>query len=108
MSTPGLAQPLSYSLLYIDHDTRLALREDFKELLKPAHFDGLEQLYAEAHAREVSMAGLAMAWLINRPDVAMVNIGTSRRPPYLGHIEEASTIEVDDELAQRLTSFFSD
>jgi aryl-alcohol dehydrogenase-like predicted oxidoreductase len=78
----------------IPSDSRLALRDDARQLLKRGHFDGLEALEEEAVARLVSMSALALAWVRSHPDVAAPVVGPSRRPPHLAHVVESLSVTV--------------
>ena len=51
-------------------------------------FDGLERLGAAAAARGISMAGLALAWLLADPRVTQIVIGPGR-PAHLAPVAEA-------------------
>ena len=51
-------------------------------------FDGLERLGAAAAARGISMAGLALAWLLADPRVTQIVIGPGR-PGHLAPVAEA-------------------
>jgi aryl-alcohol dehydrogenase-like predicted oxidoreductase len=69
--------------------SRMTLRpEPYLKLLKPETFDGLACLQAEADRRGVSMAGLALAWVMSHPLVTAPIIGP-RRPEHFAPVQEA-------------------
>ena len=62
-------------------------------------FDGLEAFEREALARGVSMAGLAIAWLLSVPEITAVIVGPTR-VEQLQPVREALALELSaDELA---------
>jgi len=56
-------------------------------------FDALEAFEREAQERGVSMAGLALAWLLQHPRVTSVIVGP-RRPEQLEPAREALELEL--------------
>jgi 1-deoxyxylulose-5-phosphate synthase len=56
-------------------------------------FDALEAFEAEAHARGVSMAGLAIAWLLGVPEMTAVVVGPTRAE-HLEPVVEALSLEL--------------
>jgi aryl-alcohol dehydrogenase-like predicted oxidoreductase len=56
-------------------------------------FDALEGFEAEAHPRDVSMAGLAIAWLLGVPEVTAVVVGPTRAE-HLEPVVEALSLEL--------------
>jgi 1-deoxyxylulose-5-phosphate synthase len=56
-------------------------------------FDALEALEREAFGRGVSMAGLAIAWLLGVPEVTAVVVGPGR-PEHLQPVREALELEL--------------
>ncbi|MEO9176226.1 MAG: aldo/keto reductase [Gaiellales bacterium] len=69
--------------------SRMTLRpEPYAHLLTDDTFDALEAFEAEALERGVSMAGLALAWLLQHPRVTAVIVGP-RRPEQLEPAREA-------------------
>ena len=56
-------------------------------------FDALEAFEAEAHARGVSMAGLAIAWLLGVPEMTAVVVGPTRAE-HLQPVVEALSLEL--------------
>jgi aryl-alcohol dehydrogenase-like predicted oxidoreductase len=56
-------------------------------------FDALEALEREAFGRGVSMAGLALAWLLGVPEVTAVVVGPAR-PEHLQPVREALELEL--------------
>jgi aryl-alcohol dehydrogenase-like predicted oxidoreductase len=74
--------------------SRMATRpEGYRRYESDATFDALEAFEREAEARGVSMAGLALAWLLGVPEVTAVVVGPTRA----GHLEpvrEALSLEL--------------
>jgi len=74
--------------------SRMATRpEPYVQLVSERVFDGLERLADEARARAVSMAGLALAWVLSNPDVTAAIVGP-RSPEHLEPVREALTLEL--------------
>ncbi len=86
--------------------SRMTLRPEGSEhYWSDATFDALEAFEAEAEARGVSMAGLAIAWLLHVPEVTAVVVGPSR----LGHlapVREALDITLTDDQRDALERIF--
>jgi aryl-alcohol dehydrogenase-like predicted oxidoreductase len=76
--------------------SRMTLRpEPYLKFLKPETFDGLARLQAEADKRGVSMAGLALAWVMAHPLVTAPIIGP-RKPEHFKPVEEAMGIRLSE------------
>jgi aryl-alcohol dehydrogenase-like predicted oxidoreductase len=81
--------------------SRMTLRpEPYVGYGSPTMFDALEELERRAAARDVSPAGLALAWLLHVPEVTAVVVGPSRAG-HLDPVREAvdlrlTTAERDD------------
>ena len=77
--------------------------EPYVHLVNGAVFDGLDAFAGEARERDVSMAALALAWVLAHPDVTATVVGP-RKPEHLGPVPEALSIELSqaerDSLAQ--------
>ena len=63
-------------------------------------FDALERLEALAAERGISMAGLALAWLLAQPGLAALVVGPMR-PEHLEPVREALANPLDDADARR-------
>ena len=69
-------------------------------------FDGLEAFEREASGRGVSMAGLALAWLLATPDVTAVVVGPTRAE-HLEPVKEALALELAPLERDHLRGLFS-
>jgi aryl-alcohol dehydrogenase-like predicted oxidoreductase len=69
-------------------------------------FTALEELEQEAEARGVSMAGLALAWLLAQDEITAVVVGPGR-PEHLDPVREALDLQLDQAQAARLTEVFA-
>ena len=69
-------------------------------------FDALEAFEQEALARSVSMAGLALGWLLGVPEVTAVVVGPTRAE-HLVPVEEALALELTPEEHAHLRGLFS-
>jgi aryl-alcohol dehydrogenase-like predicted oxidoreductase len=72
----------------------------------PRVFDALEALEREAGERGVSMAGLALAWLLALPAITAVVVGPGREA-HLHPALEALSIDLDPSDRDRLTALFA-
>jgi 1-deoxyxylulose-5-phosphate synthase len=68
-------------------------------------FDGLEALEAQALARGVSMAGLAIAWVLGVPEVTAVVVGPTRAE-HLAPVREALELDLTQADHDHLRGFF--
>jgi aryl-alcohol dehydrogenase-like predicted oxidoreductase len=74
--------------------SRMTLRpEPYAHLMADATFDALEAFEREATKRGISMAGLALGWLLHHPRVTSVIVGP-RRPEQLEPAREALELEL--------------
>jgi aryl-alcohol dehydrogenase-like predicted oxidoreductase len=81
--------------------SRMTLRPDpYRELEQPAAFAAVAELEAAAAERGVSLAALALAWVLSDPGVTAAIVGP-RRPEQLAPAIEALEIELDE--AERAT-----
>jgi len=71
-----------------------------------AVFDALERFEEEASERNVSMAGLALAWLLAQDEITAVVVGPGR-PEHLDPVREALELRLDRVEAARLTEVFA-
>jgi aryl-alcohol dehydrogenase-like predicted oxidoreductase len=86
--------------------SRMATRpEPYLHLRTDAVFAGLEAFASEAQDRGVSMAALALAWVLSHPDVTAAVVGP-RRPEHLLPVEEALSIELDQAARDSLAALF--
>jgi len=69
-------------------------------------FDALERLEQEAAGRGVSMAGLALAWLLAQDEITAVVVGPGR-PEHLGPVREALELQLDRAEVATLTEVFA-
>ncbi len=69
-------------------------------------FDALDALAAEAADRGVSMAGLALAWLLGQPEVTGIVVGPGRAE-HLVPASEAIGLQLHTADVSRLTEVFS-
>ena len=87
--------------------SRMTLRpEAYTDYEKPETFAGLERLGTEATRLGVSMASLALAWVMSHPAVTAPIIGP-RRPEHLQPAREALEMPLTDEERQTVAGFFS-
>jgi aryl-alcohol dehydrogenase-like predicted oxidoreductase len=70
-----------------------------------ATFDALEAFEAAASERGVSMAALALAWLLHLPEITAVVVGPSRLE-HLAPVSEALGISLDDDERDALERIF--
>ncbi len=86
--------------------SRMTLRpEPYERFLNDATFEGLKQFKAEADKRNVSMSGLALAWVMSHPLMTAPIIGP-RKPEHLQPITEALSVHLTPEERDGLTRFF--
>ena len=82
--------------------SRMTQRPDsYLRYANDAVFDGLEALERDAFARGVSMAGLAIAWLLAVPEVTAVVVGPTRAE-HLEPVGEALALELTPADAEHL------
>jgi aryl-alcohol dehydrogenase-like predicted oxidoreductase len=87
--------------------SRMTLRPEGSEQYRAdATFDALEALEAEAEGRGVSMAALALAWLLHEPDVTAIVVGPNT-VEQLGPVREALEIRLDTVERDRLGRLFA-
>ena len=87
--------------------SRMTLRpEPYLDWWNPSTFSKLDQLAAEAEKRQISMAGLALAWLTHHPDVTAPIVGP-RRPAHFTAVKEAMSTSLTIEEHNRLTKIFT-
>jgi aryl-alcohol dehydrogenase-like predicted oxidoreductase len=87
--------------------SRMSTRpEGYRRYESAAMFDALETFEREAGERGVSMAGLALAWLLHVPDVTAVVIGPTRAEQ-LEPVREALSLELEPDERTHLRGLFS-
>ena len=79
--------------------------EPYEEYRTDRVFDALETLDAEANERGVSMAGLALAWLLAQPEVTGIVVGPGRAT-HLAPAVEALGLTLTTSDVSRLTEVF--
>lgn len=86
--------------------SRMTLRpEPYAKLLNPSTFEALESFRQEANERNISMGGLALAWVMSNPLVTAPIIGP-RKIDHFQPVHEALTIELTQSERQFLTDLF--
>jgi 1-deoxyxylulose-5-phosphate synthase len=87
--------------------SRMTQRPDgYRRFETEAVFDALEALEREALGRGVSMAGLALAWLLGVPEITAVVIGPTRADQ-LAPVGEALGLELGSEDLAHLRGLFA-
>ncbi len=87
--------------------SRMTLRPDaYTQYARPETFAALARLRAEAQRRGVSMAGLALAWVMSHPLVTAPIMGP-RRPEHLQPATEALECTLTEEERQMIAGFFT-
>jgi aryl-alcohol dehydrogenase-like predicted oxidoreductase len=86
--------------------SRMTQRPDsYLRYANDAVFDGLEALEREALSRGVSMAGLAIAWLLTVPEVTAIVVGPTRAE-HLEPVREALALELTPADREHLRGLF--
>ncbi|MFT5196228.1 MAG: aryl-alcohol dehydrogenase-like predicted oxidoreductase, partial [Candidatus Promineifilaceae bacterium] len=86
--------------------SRMTLRpEPYLDWWNPTTFEKLDQLAAAAEEHEISMAGLALAWLTHHPDVTAPIVGP-RRPAHFTAVKEALATTLTGEEHDRISHIF--
>lgn len=87
--------------------SRMTLRPDpYGDLVNDGIFDGLEEFAAEAAARGVEPATLAIVWVLGQPQVTAVVVGP-RRPEQLASALAASELELTPRERSDLAGLFA-
>lgn len=86
--------------------SRMTMRpEAYEGFVNAPTFAALDALRAAAARRGVSMAGLALAWVLGHPVVTAAIVGP-RRPEHFGPVREAVEMELSEEDRAELTALF--
>jgi aryl-alcohol dehydrogenase-like predicted oxidoreductase len=86
--------------------SRMTQRPDsYLRYAKDRVFTALESFEVEARARDVSMAGLALAWLLGVPEVTAVVVGPTRAE-HLEPVREALALELTSAEREHLQGLF--
>jgi aryl-alcohol dehydrogenase-like predicted oxidoreductase len=86
--------------------SRMTLRpEPYQRYLNDATFHRLEQFRAQAEARDVSMGGLALAWMMSNPLVTAPIIGP-RRIEHFEPVREALSLHLTPQERDNLSELF--
>jgi aryl-alcohol dehydrogenase-like predicted oxidoreductase len=80
--------------------------EPYERYMTGPVFDALEELERMAKERDVSMAGLALAWLLSEPRLSFVVVGPTR-PAHLGPVREALGVQLSEAERQAIGSLFA-
>ena len=87
--------------------SRMALRPDpYGDLISDDTFDGLHEFAAEAAARGVEPATLAIVWVLSHPQVTAVVVGP-RSPEQLEHALAATELELTPQERTDLAELFT-
>ncbi len=87
--------------------SRMSQRPDgYRRYESDEVFDALEAFEREALARDVSLPGLALAWLLGVPDITAVVVGPTR-VEHLEPVREALTLEPTSDEHAHLRGLFS-
>jgi aryl-alcohol dehydrogenase-like predicted oxidoreductase len=88
-------------------DSRMALRgEPYSDLVNERTFQGLERFQAAAAERGVEPAELAIAWVLNHPQVTAVIVGP-RRPEQLDTAIRAAELRLSEQERDELAELFA-
>ncbi len=86
--------------------SRMTLRpEPYLKFLTPETLEGLARLQAEADRRGVSMAGLALAWVMSHPHVTAPILGP-RKPEHSQPVREAMSLKLTSAEREQLSALF--
>src|SRR3954447_19818760 len=79
--------------------------EPYEAYLSDSVFDGLEALERMATERDVSMAAVALAWLLGEPRLSFVVVGPTK-PEHLQPVREALALRLTDDERLAIGSMF--
>ena len=80
--------------------------EPYERYMTGPVFDALEELERMANERDVSMAGLALAWLLSEPRLGFVVVGPTK-PAHLEPVREALGVQLSEAERQAIGSLFA-
>jgi 1-deoxyxylulose-5-phosphate synthase len=80
--------------------------EPYEKFMTDGVFDALEEMERMAADRDVSMGGLALAWLLSEPRVSFVVVGPTR-PEHLEPVREALAVQLGEDERRTIGSLFS-
>src|SRR5262249_43154039 len=87
--------------------SRMTMRpEPYFQFWNVDTFAGLDRLNAEAEQRGVSMAGLALSWVMSSPDVTAPIVGP-RKAEHFTPIKEALDLHLSEDERTRIADLFS-
>jgi 1-deoxyxylulose-5-phosphate synthase len=87
-------------------DTRAAARAQWMEFLGNDALERVQQLGPIAEGLGITIAQLALAWILHEPNVASAIVGASR-PEQLGDNAAASGVELDDGTMRAIDAVFA-
>ena len=93
-------------------DSRQALRPDIfgdgtGRPLSEAFHAAMDRLAEEAATNTTTRGALALAWVVDQPDVAAAVVGPSRSAPHLALVRQASGIELSPGDDRRIAEWFA-
>jgi len=92
--------------LYPDGSRMTQRPEGYRAYEDATVFDALERFEREADERGVSMAGLALSWLLSQDEITAVVVGPGR-PEHLDPVREALEQGLDRDEAEALAEVFA-
>lgn len=87
-------------------DSRMAIIPGYLPDLDERLWDALEALEEAANRRDVSVAALALAWVLTAPDVTAPLVAP-RRPEQFADVQQALEIELDEDDRAELAALFT-
>ena len=86
--------------------SRMAMRSDpYQKFVNQKTFEALARFKSEADQRGVSMAGLALAWMLGNPQITSPIIGP-RKPAHFQPVKEALELQLTASERDGLTALF--
>lgn len=86
-------------------DSRMAILPSSLPELDQSTWDALDALTRAARGRDVSVAALALAWVLTAPDVT-ASLVAPRRPEQFADVQQALEIELDEDERAKLAALF--
>lgn len=87
-------------------DSRMAILPAAMPDIGPSMWDALDALASVARRRDVSVAALALAWVLAAPDVTAPLVAP-RRPEQFADVQQALEIELDEDERAELAALFT-